>query len=531
LEQKISFSVENAEMVTDNPESAFAVLSLDFFASGQNLHNMYVSEETLMKTADSIKNCPVVWKYDETLDDIFTHDKDEVPCGFVPENSLIKSRTLSDGRTMLSVVAYVWKKYTGELLSFFKRDGGKKPVSVEMSVFGREQRPDGNIELTDFRYEGITLLGTYVTPAIPLANATVLSFAHIKEEYEEAIKKEFSIFDVDMTIPAEIKDTVKKAIDENNKTGTSAGLSTARYLLSSDKISLEKVKSISKYFSINENAESITWSLYGGDTTKEWISSLLFKIEENTKNKLEFAKVISEPPENSEKMEKTMEKEPKTEDMAEVPTEDMAEAPAPKEKVNPAEEKLSPEDLAKIRDTKKEEKKFEFPKNFDMEAMGKMFAEEDFSADNDEDDVKMAKLECEKKEFADPKVLMSGMFAKMCKMAKKIVEMSEASKVTMADNEELKKFKADFEAQQKAFEVEKTLKELGDKVVLSAEAKEEMMAEAEKFSLAEISTWVTNCKAKSFEFAVKENNKPDVVRVGMPFTASAPKKNNDLWAD
>ena len=66
---------------------------------------------------------------------------------------------------MLSVIAYVWKKYTGELLHIFKRDGGKKPVSVEMIVYETKNRPDGSIELLDFKYEGVTILGSFVTPS------------------------------------------------------------------------------------------------------------------------------------------------------------------------------------------------------------------------------------------------------------------------------------------------------------------------------------------------------------------------------
>lgn len=196
---KISFAVENVDMIDSNKDSNFAILSLDFFASGENLHDMYVSESTLMSTANTIKNCPIVWAYDERLDDVYTHTPDEVPCGFVPETSTITSRILEDGRTMLSVVAYVWKRYTGELLSFFKRDGGKKPVSVEMIVYNTRKLPNDKLELIDFRYEGITILGSFVTPAIPLAQANVISFADIKNKYIEDLENEFPSRYIDMS--------------------------------------------------------------------------------------------------------------------------------------------------------------------------------------------------------------------------------------------------------------------------------------------------------------------------------------------
>ena len=198
MTNKISFAVENAEVIESKQDSNFAILSLDFFASGDNLHDMYVSESTLIRTADSIKNCPLVWKYSKVLDDIGSHHPEETPCGFVPETSTITSRVLEDGRTMLSVVAYVWKRYTGGLLSFFKRDGGKKPVSVEMLVYKTRELPNEKLELLDFRYEGITILGSLVTPAIPLANARVVSFAELREEYLEDLENEFPTKYVDM---------------------------------------------------------------------------------------------------------------------------------------------------------------------------------------------------------------------------------------------------------------------------------------------------------------------------------------------
>ena len=64
MNEKLSFTVEDAKLIKEDPDSSFSTISLDFFASGDNLHHLYVSEETLEKTSNTIKNCPVVWKYD-----------------------------------------------------------------------------------------------------------------------------------------------------------------------------------------------------------------------------------------------------------------------------------------------------------------------------------------------------------------------------------------------------------------------------------------------------------------------------------
>ncbi len=198
MKNKISFAVENFNVIQENEDSKFAIVNIDFFASGRNLHDLYVSEETLMRTAESIKNCPIVFHYNEKTDDIGSHSPFEVPAGFVPETSDITSRVLPDGRTMLSTVAYIWKRYTGELIRIFKRDGGEKPVSVEMRVFKTRELPNEKIELLDFVYEAITVLGNKITPAIPLAGAKVLSFSELTDEYIKDLKEEFPTKYIDL---------------------------------------------------------------------------------------------------------------------------------------------------------------------------------------------------------------------------------------------------------------------------------------------------------------------------------------------
>jgi hypothetical protein len=783
LTKKLRFTVEDAKMIDENPNSNFAILDLDFFASGENLHDMYVSEDTLKKTADTIKNCPIVWEYDPELDDIGTHDAQEVPCGFVPESSQVKSKKTDDGRTMLSVIAYVWKKYTGELLSFFKRDGGSKPVSVEMSVYDSKPIQNGLTELLDFKYEAITVLGTYVTPAIPGAAANVLSFADMKKEYNKALKEEFP--DVAMVIPADVKDNAKTGLalrlQVGATRGTASGIATARYLTSKEKAKPEKIKQMAAYFSehkksglaSNGTPENIDWLLWGGTAGMVWAQSIADELNEKENEKMrelvstlpeksianetiddelnktesdrmkelivtfpyksmkdanpalkgieppisvaqanaiakqadaigsdekkngwaiaissfkkthkvenghwvekdaasmaeeekvvenaepekvventesvvenatekivenateeekEFAKedlgkseaietdkskeavsntawgdvdktalmhkvlgasnykslvddvylivesgwedhpsqslkypvmqevggkfvynsgalvaalgrakgqgetaAVSkaegirkklglEPEKEEEKMADEVEK--KEEEMAAKPAEG---SPAEEKKESPAEEKKEQEE------GKGDEKKFEFPKNFDWGKMSQMFAEED-GEDPEAEEEKMAKLECakaEKGEFCEPGIIMSGMYAKMCKLAAKLAKKEEEDKTMMAENEELKKFKADIEAEKKEFEVEKTLNEMAEKVVLPDEAKKEMAAKADEFAYADLEQWKQYVKAKSFDFAIREHGKEEVKKLGNPWATGKLKPNSDIWA-
>lgn len=554
MAKKISFSVENAEVISENPNSNFAIASLDFFASGDSLNNTYVSEETLMRTAKTIKNCPLVWKYDEERDDIYTHDRDEVPCGFVPDSSEVKSRKLPDGRTMLSVIAYVWKRYTGEILNIFKRDGGEKPVSVEVSVYDVEELPDGRMELLDYKYEGITMLGSLVTPAIPMARANILTFSEMEKEYNEDLKKEFYFSDIDMTIPDEIRENAKKGIDlkkKDGKGGSSVSVSFAKYLVKSEDISEEKIRYMNEYFSKLPSIkpkDTTEYLLMGGDKGLEWCSETVSKMDdadkhfkdtherkngkwvkkekmnmkdeknmsldeetvdvvENVEGELDNSTVIEE-----EFSEDTIEEKPDTETEE---TEDFSE-----EEDEEEEEEVDMAEDDKEDSEEDDKEKFEFP--FNVEAMTSMFAEDE------DEEIKMAIAEMSK-EFSSPSIVMAGMFCKMLKMAQYAKDMEEKNKAYMEENEELKKYKADIEEQQKFAKIDRVLFELNERFIIPEESLDEFKASAEKYSLDELNVWETECKAKSFDFAIKEESKDGIGRVGLPFSSGQIKPKNDIW--
>jgi hypothetical protein len=750
--KRLSFAIENAEMIQENPDSNFAILSLDFFASGDNLHDLYVSEETLLRTANTIKNCPLVWIYDEVLDDIYTHDPAEVPCGFVPESSEVTPKKLEDGRTMLSAIAYVWKRYTGPLLNIFKRDGGKKPVSVEMSVYETGQRDDGQIELLDFRYEGITVLGSYVTPAIPSAMATVLSF-----EYQEDLEKEFSLTEI--IIPSDVKRSVEKGLKLNKEEGggTSTGIAFAHYLTKNRIITPEKLREINNYFSTHQyNTESVDWLLFGGDYGKDWAEKMTEKLENKIvtfpyKSKADmnpalkgitppislaqanaiaaqaesigtdeekngwaiaiasfrdthhvedgkwvknegseakaslyseeeedmqdeiFAKddmgkgeaisvdkskdALSTSPwgnvdktalrnkvlsasnykklvhdvyivvesgwedhpseslkypvmqisggkavynryglsqallraraqgessvaskisgiykklgledsgkEEEEAMAWAVEKEEKLKAAAELQKKE-EESMTEEEKKKAAEEeakrfaaeeeakklaaeeeakkeaeakkaaeakkfaeeeakKKAAEEEAKKKAAEEEAKRFSEEKKFQVETMGKFFSD-----DEDADDVKMAKAEIAKGEDADFGIIMSAIYNKFCNLQEKMAAFEEEKKAYMAENEELKQYKATLEGQQKEFAITETLRELSASVYLPDEVRAEMRADAENYTLETLEAWKNSCKAKSFDYAIRMPDKKGAVTVGLPYSGVT-KRKDDLW--
>ena len=525
MANKYSFSVEDAHVISENVDSEFAIISLDFFASGLNLHDLWISEDTLMKTKDTIRNCPLVWRLDKDRNDIYTHDKDEVPCGFVPETSEIKARKLVDGRTMLSTVAYVWKRYTGPLLDFFKRDGHTKPISVEMTVLSSEENQEGKIELLDYKFIGITILGSSITPAIPLASANILSYGvgRITNEYKEAVKKEF-FNDISLEIPKKIKENSKKGLSlirESNVGATSVALSFGKYISDNNHITPDKVRYMADHipktkpsYLKGENSpteEYVEWLLFGGDDSLIWSieTSKALKAREIAYEKLEYSDTSLDI--NTIREETAMKNKDKiqTEESTEEVVEEMASEEEEEGEDESEEEQVS-------------ENSFQYPDNFNMETMMGVFA-----GDEDED-IKMA-LEEMATDFCKPEVMISAMFTKIMSMAKKIGEMEEESKSYMAENEELKAYKASIEEEKKFARVQAFLVDLGNKVVVPEETMTEFRENSNNFAIEELDVWESQCKAKSFDFAIRDGKEGEI-KIALPFKSSSLRKpNSDIW--
>jgi hypothetical protein len=135
----------------------------------------------------------------------------------------------------------------------------------------------------------------------------------------------------------------------------------------------------------------------------------------------------------------------------------------------------------------------------------------------------MEEEELKKDKDVDFSAVICGLYAKMCKMSAKMAQAQEEMST-------LREFKAGIEAQQKQFAVEQTLRELDEKVIIPDDARAEMLADSEKYSISEIGIWKNNCKAKSFDFALKikdDGEKKVEVKYALPFV-TIPKQKS-LW--
>ena len=185
---KLTFSVDRVKLIEDISNSQFARARVWAFASGDNLHNMPVGEESLMRAEESIYDKPLVWVYDRFEDDAGGHSKFEVPAGFVPKHSAnISYERADDGRLFFVCDVLIWKYYSGKLLEIFEKADGEKSVSVEIQILDSKDLDDGKIEIVDYVYLAITVVGEKYSSMIPLANAQIIQFSQDKLEVEKIL--------------------------------------------------------------------------------------------------------------------------------------------------------------------------------------------------------------------------------------------------------------------------------------------------------------------------------------------------------
>lgn len=268
MDKTLKFSVDRMELIDEVNQSQFAKVKIYAFASGENAHDRPVNEDALKRSAYTIYDKPLVWVFDKYSNDIGSHDPKEVPCGFIHrENNPIEFIRLDDGRLMLTIEAMIWKRYSGDILSLFERDGLEKPVSVEIQIIEEKENEQGQMEIIDLVYLCVTILGSLVKPAIALAKAEILAFSIAKQEYDKSFN---------FQIPEIVKQNAQKGLlykQQNPKGATAVNISIANQLITNEFASLELINNIYKF---SQKAKTDTARYLLGNTEAfEWVDDIL----------------------------------------------------------------------------------------------------------------------------------------------------------------------------------------------------------------------------------------------------------------
>lgn len=279
----LNFEAFKVNDIHVDENSNFALLDIDVCRSGDNLNHIFLTQDSVRKAVSTLYPNPVLYKCNRFGTDFLGHEEDEMIAGMFLNDTKVFEKA---DETWINGKAIIYKRYVPNVMEILKKKNGKTDVSMEIDVLASYQDENNQTVVTDFSFIGVTLLG--VTPAIPEANATVLSFSSV-QEVEEAYKAEhFSKYDkLNLSIPKRIKDNITLALDKykaENLKASSNALGVARYLAREESITIDKIRKIDEYFKsynkkVNKGNEFI-YSLYGGDEGNKWVSALMEEIKE-----------------------------------------------------------------------------------------------------------------------------------------------------------------------------------------------------------------------------------------------------------
>ncbi len=594
----INFEIEDAEITTETEEnSQFATAKIHAFSDGKNMHSMICSEDVLVKTSSTIDGVPILYNFENSMfgkSDFGTHTdvgKNLIAGFVVPKTQSFFKLDDGSNRTGLEIVAKIWKHYSPDLMNIFKRKS-KKSVSVEMELTDFEEGPNGLIEMKDFVYHGICVLGDLVTPASPSANMEMVSFAVENEKIKQAYELEFSrktekyktrYSEIDFSIPETVKTNAKRGLDIAHSNGRSGAVYMAigNHLSKSDKVASDKVRYINKNIHSKRDSE-LEFMLMGGEESIEWSNVIVGQMNEKDSKMVSYfgeditfpytsktdmnpalkgidppislgqanqiAKVAdasswgiaisqfkkthhvedghwaeNEKKEVKQSMDENKDEEVKEETMAVKPVEKEQEMAAEKEgkketvaeekKESPADEekKTLEEEKAESPAEEKAEKKAGIEKKMSLDAYMDVAATMGFLIKQTEQNRVLADRYASG-ELEDGE-LCSAMYSSMCKMSEDLEKYA-------AENDELKKFKADIEKERFALKVESFMQEMSTE--LSAEEFAKAKEDSANFSMDNIDDWKNKVKVTAFNFSRggKEKKKQDFVSIAMPFAGN-----------
>jgi len=532
LVKKLDFAVKNVEFLEEVNDSQFATAAIEAFSSGDNLHDLTCSVETLRKTASTIYEKPVIFELDGYYYDFGTHnDGITVPAGFVvPGSAEFVER--DDGRISLKVIAKIWKRYAKDFVKIFQQaDDKKKKVSVEMEIYEQtKEDAKGMSEMLSFAYTAICVLGDFFTEASPGANMQMVSFSSkVTDDYDKAYRLEFDRYSgIDFSVPSDVRDALKRGLDNRSKFGsggTAVSASLAKNIIKSKSISPEQIRQIYKYFSrknVNrpskENSESgISWDLYGGDFGYKWSKEIVAAMNHIDDDLAEYFAKGDASTDIIEEM--TMKNKEELETVAEVIVEDKPEEKEfeAKSEGKDADAEEKDEDVMMEEDSEDDEKEDEESEEEEMvfamtsQSMNSRFqkalsefksGEEDWGmywvADHDGDYVYVYCYEDNK--YYRMGYEVSGMDLSVnVSRDEEVMFTPELVGVSLAKEKEfseLKEFKANVEKSQFEFEVSAVLDEVaGD---IGSEELELAREESKNFSLDTIDGWKNAVRAKAF---------------------------------
>lgn len=192
-------------------EGRFAKCKVDVAHDKLNHNNSWFNADELLACAEkSLRCCPIlanVFKNEDGKYEVGGHDMkinfletedgidadiffEEHAVGFIPHDAPMEIVYNSDDeRNHLHTYGVIWKNYSSQLLDYMEKNNNELSVSMEIEVLDSITTNDGSEIIKDFVFNGITILGKDVPPAMENAKIQkVFSMEDIKSELKEMMK-------------------------------------------------------------------------------------------------------------------------------------------------------------------------------------------------------------------------------------------------------------------------------------------------------------------------------------------------------
>lgn len=169
--QTMNFEVMNYS-VKDTSDQC-AIVQADVVNVGNNYNSTHFSKEAITAAIPTILNTPLIGIYNGIEEDFKSHAHTEAEkrqtyaVGVIPESANPHFEIRDNGLEYLVVDIVVWKSYFPQ---FFNRmaenehNDIKTTISMEVLANKTEQMEDGTLDIKEFEFVGLCLLGRDVEP-------------------------------------------------------------------------------------------------------------------------------------------------------------------------------------------------------------------------------------------------------------------------------------------------------------------------------------------------------------------------------
>lgn len=173
MKQIMNFEINNYDVREAN--DTYAIVKTYVVSIGKNNNQTNFRKENIERAIPSILNVPLIGIYSPIRDDFKSHAHNEgekkqtYAVGVVPESANPHFEVAENGLEYLVVDIVVWKNYFPQFFNVMAENtenGRKTTISMEISANMKtaEKMEDGTLDIKDFEFCGICLLGADVKP-------------------------------------------------------------------------------------------------------------------------------------------------------------------------------------------------------------------------------------------------------------------------------------------------------------------------------------------------------------------------------